>query len=96
LGVSRVVLTMGAAGLIAGEGADIRQVEAFEVEAVDTTAAGDIFCGALAVGLGEGRSFWEALRFASAASALSVTRFGAQPSAPHRQEIEEFLRERAE
>ena len=64
---------------------------AFRVEAVDTTAAGDVFNGALAVALAEERPLAEALRFAQAAAAISVTRPGAQPSAPTRAEIEAFL-----
>jgi ribokinase len=66
-------------------------VPAHRVRAVDSTAAGDIFNGALAVALGEGRSLLEAARFACAAAAVSVTRLGAQPSAPHRREIEALL-----
>jgi ribokinase len=66
-------------------------VPAFQVEAVDTTAAGDTFCGAYAVAKVEGKTEKECLRFASAAAAISVTRMGAQPSAPRREEIEEFL-----
>jgi ribokinase len=58
---------------------------------VDTTAAGDGFCGALAACLAAGRSLREALRFANAAAALVVTRAGAQPSLPQRSEIEAFL-----
>ena len=67
-------------------------VPAFKVEAVDTTAAGDTFCGSLAVALVEGKSLKESLQFASAAAAISVTRMGAQPSAPPRAEIDEFLK----
>ena len=66
-------------------------VSGFQVEAVDTTAAGDVFNGALAVALAEGRRLAEAARFANAAAALSVTKLGAQPSAPIRDEIEGFL-----
>ena len=62
----------------------------FTVKAVDTTAAGDIFNGALAVALAEGQSLADAVRFANAAAAISVTRLGAQPSAPKRKEIERF------
>jgi ribokinase len=65
---------------------------AFEVTPVDTTAAGDVFNGALAVALAEKRSLPDALRFAQAAAAISVTRPGAQPSAPTRAEVEAFLR----
>ena len=65
----------------------------FKVKAVDTTAAGDTFCGALAVALVEDKSLKEALQFASAAAAISVTRMGAQPSAPTRKEIDKFLKE---
>ena len=63
----------------------------FKVKPVDTTAAGDIFNGALVVALGEGRDLIESARFANAAAALSVTRMGAQPSVPTRREIDEFL-----
>jgi ribokinase len=59
---------------------------------VDTTAAGDVFNGALAVALAEERPLAEALRFAQAAAAISVTRAGAQPSAPTRAEILAFLK----
>jgi ribokinase len=59
---------------------------------VDAVAAGDVFNGALAVRLGEGANMREAVRFACAAAAISVTRRGAQPSAPTRDEIDAFLR----
>jgi ribokinase len=93
-GAQTVVITRGADGAyLAGPG--LREsIPAFKMEAVDTTAAGDVFCGALAVGLVEGKSLTEAARFASAAAAISVTRMGAQPSAPERGEIEEFMVER--
>ena len=58
---------------------------------VDTTAAGDTFNGALAVALAEGMPMHDAVRFANAAGALSVTRMGAQPSVPSRDEIEKLL-----
>jgi ribokinase len=61
---------------------------AFEVEAVDTTAAGDTFNAALAVALSEGGEIRWALKFANAAAAISVTRAGAQSSAPRRAEVE--------
>jgi ribokinase len=62
------------------------------VQAIDTTAAGDTFCGAFAVALVERKTLKESLQFASAAAAISVTRMGAQPSAPTRVEIDEFLK----
>ena len=90
-GVKNVVITMGARGAFVA-GKDLRQlVPGFKVKAVDATGAGDVFNGALVVALAEGRSLTEAARFASAAAAISVTRFGAQPSAPTRREIEAVL-----
>lgn len=93
-GVRTVVLTMGSRGAFVSDAAGARMVPGFKVEAVDTTAAGDIFNGALSVALTEGKVLDEAVRFASAAAAISVTRLGAQPSAPSRREIDRFLRAR--
>lgn len=88
-----VVVTLGADGLLVLDTDGLREhIPAFRVTPVDTTAAGDTFCGALTVALVEGKSLAEACRFASAASALSVTKKGAQPSVPYRAEIEAFLR----
>ena len=93
LGVGTVVLKLGPRGcLVAGAGF-CETVAGFAVEAVDTTAAGDTFNGALAVGLAEGKPLPEAARFANAAAALSTTKAGAQHSMPSRQEVERFLRE---
>ena len=90
-GVKTVIITLGSRGaFVAGEGVR-KLVPGFKVKAVDTTAAGDVFNGALAVALGEGRPVIEAVRFANAAAAISVTRPGAQPSAPARKEIELLL-----
>ena len=90
-GVKSVVITMGARGaFVAGEGAR-QMIPGFKVKAVDATGAGDVFNGALVVALAEGRPLLDAARFASAAAALSVIRFGAQPSAPTRPEIEAVL-----
>jgi ribokinase len=91
-GVARVIVTLGWRGAFvfgAGRG---ELVAGYPVEAVDTTAAGDVFNGALAVALAEGRDVIGAVRFANAAAALSVTKLGAQPSAPARSEIEALLR----
>jgi ribokinase len=71
-----------------------RHFPGYAVQVRDTTAAGDTFNGALAVALAEGRSIEEAIPFANAAAAISVTRVGAQASAPSRAEVEGFLAER--
>lgn len=63
-------------------------ITAQRVQAVDSTAAGDCFCGALAVALGRGDSLAEAVRFANRAAAISVTRRGAQPSLPYLKELQ--------
>ncbi|MEU3819895.1 ribokinase [Streptomyces sp. NPDC030392] len=87
--VPEVVVTLGAAGcLYVARGADPVTVPARRVRAVDTTAAGDTFTGALAVALGEGRPVPDALAWASAAASLSVGRAGASSSMPHRAEID--------
>jgi ribokinase len=93
-GVETVILTLGARGALVATGTTQELVPGFAVKPVDTTAAGDVFNGALAVALAEGRELVEAVRFACAAGALSVTKMGAQPSAPKRSEIERFLRAR--
>ncbi|MCX7885664.1 MAG: ribokinase [Verrucomicrobiae bacterium] len=93
-GVSTVVLTLGERGALIADASGTRVVPAFKVKALDTTAAGDIFNGALAVSLSEGKPLDAAVRFANAAAAISVTRLGAQPSAPTRREIEQFLARR--
>jgi len=86
-GVLNVVITMGAKGAYVFDGEDGVMVPAFKVEAVDTTAAGDVFNGALAVALTEELELEEAVRFASKAASISVTRMGAQASAPRREEL---------
>jgi ribokinase len=91
-GVQTVVLTLGARGAFVATGHLRQRVAGFRVRPVDTTAAGDIFNGALAVALAEGKSLLDAVRFANAAGALSVTKPGAQPSAPRRREIERLVR----
>jgi ribokinase len=92
-GVEKVIITLGSKGAFVVTKTEKVSVPAFKVVAVDTTAAGDTFCGAFAVALVEGKPLKEALQFASAAAAISVTRIGAQPSAPTRKEIDEFLKE---
>lgn len=91
-GLDSVLITLGPKGVFAANRDGAKMVPGFTVEAIDTTAAGDVFNGALAVALCENPSLDEAIRFANAAGALSVTKLGAQPSAPTRQEIEDFLK----
>ncbi|MCL5676859.1 MAG: ribokinase [Firmicutes bacterium] len=91
-GVGAVLVKLGARGALVAAGNTFEHVDGFSVQAVDTTAAGDAFGGALATALVEGKSLQEAVVFANAAGALATTRFGAQTSMPSRQEVEEFLR----
>lgn len=91
-GVEKVIITLGRKGAFIMTKNEKIKAPGFQVKAVDTTAAGDTFCGALAVALVEGRPLKDALVFANAAAAISVTRMGAQPSAPKREEIDEFLK----
>ncbi len=86
-GAGAVVITLGASGAYVATTERREMVAGYRVEARDTTGAGDVFNGALAVALAERTSLREAVRFANAAAAISVTRDGAQPSAPHRAEI---------
>lgn len=91
-GVKNVIVTIGKRGalLSSGEGSEI--CPGFTgVKAVDTTAAGDTFNAGLAVGLAEGRTLAEAIRFANAAAAVSVTRSGAQTSIPTKEEADELI-----
>jgi ribokinase len=90
-GVRTVIITLGSRGAYLADVHGQQVVPGFKVKAVDTTAAGDVFNGALAVALAEGKILPAAVRFANAAAALSVTRRGAQPSAPTRVDIERFL-----
>ena len=95
-GCRRVVVTLGARGAVWCEGDAVASIAPFPVAAVDATAAGDAFAGALAAALGQGRPLDRALRFASAAGALAATRRGAQESLPSREEIEDLLAVRAD
>lgn len=90
-GVGTVVVTLGEGGALARTADEVLHVPAVSVEAVDTTAAGDAFNGALAVALGDGRPLSQALRFANTAAALTCTRRGAQASLPTREEVERLL-----
>jgi ribokinase len=91
LGPAVVILKLGAKGVVVVDAAGARHLPAPRVRAVDATAAGDTFNGALAVALAEGRPLDVAARFAVAAASLSVTRAGAQASVPTRAEVEMFV-----
>ena len=86
-GSALAVVTLGAAGAALCDADGARVAEPFAVQAVDTTAAGDAFVGALAVGLAAGRPATEAVRFANAAGAAAATRAGAQESLPRREDL---------
>ncbi|MFZ0472123.1 MAG: ribokinase [Bacteroidales bacterium] len=86
-GVKNVIITMGSAGAYIKSESFTGMVPGFKVKAVDTTAAGDVFNGAIAVALSEEKSLKEAVEFANKAASISVTRMGAQASAPYRKEI---------
>lgn len=90
MGPKCVIITLGSEGSLLDDGAMPMRVEALKVEAVDTTAAGDTYNGVLASVIAEGRSLIEAMREANVAAAISVTRMGAQPAAPTREEINEM------
>lgn len=86
-GVDIVVITMGSAGALLKEGNDYHLIPALKVKAVDTTAAGDTFCGAMSVALSEGKGLQDAIKFANQCGAVTVTRMGAQASIPYRKEV---------
>lgn len=91
LGAKTVLLTLGKKGSILKNGTTSLTIPAFNVNTVDSTAAGDTFCGALAAELSRNKSWQESLTFASAAAAICVTKMGAQPSIPDEAEVREFL-----
>jgi ribokinase len=90
-GAQSVIVTLGPDGAVLSTKDGVQSFPALPVNVVDTTAAGDTFCGAYAVATVEGMNQGEAMQFASAASALAVSRLGAIPSTPKREEIDQFL-----
>ncbi len=91
-GVENVIVTLGSRGALIKSRTECLTVPARRVCAVDTTAAGDVFNGSVVVALAEGRSIEQAVRIATVASSVSVTRMGAQPSVPIRAEVEEIMK----
>ncbi|CAI1879369.1 MULTISPECIES: ribokinase [Serratia] len=92
-GIATVIITLGSRGVWLSENGNGKLVPGFKVQAVDTIAAGDTFNGALVTALLEGKVMADAVRFAHAAAAIAVTRPGAQPSVPWREEIDAFLQQ---
>ena len=86
-GIDNVVITLGRDGAYVKEKDEYCMIPAKKVESVDTTGAGDVFCGAFSVYLSEGHSLTESVRFANAAAAIAVTRIGAQSAIPYKREI---------
>ena len=87
-----LVLTLGSKGVLCKMGNEVYAHDIYPVKTVDTTGAGDTFCGYFLAGLCQGKPVEQCLEQASAASALAVSRPGAAPSIPQREEVEEFLR----
>ena len=92
-GVKNVVITMGALGAFATDGVRSELLPRLNVNAIDTTGAGDAFNGGFVMALSEGRDLFEALRYGNATGALSVTRLGTAPAMPSRSEIDAMVRE---
>ena len=90
-GIGTVMITLGSRGVWLSAEGESRRIPGFRVQAIDTIAAGDTFNGALVTALLEGKVMADAVRFAHAAAAIAVTRPGAQPSVPWREEIDAFL-----
>lgn len=91
-GVKNVLITMGSKGVYIATGKRRGLLPAYQVDAVDTTGAGDAFNGGLAAALAEGKDLWEAAKFANALAAISVQRIGTTPAMPDRSEIDAFIK----
>jgi ribokinase len=90
-GVKTVIVTLGANGALLVTGEQTAHIPAFNVDVVDTTAAGDAFIGGLVAASLKGKSLEEAVRYGNASGALAATKFGAQPSLPMAKEVEKLL-----
>lgn len=94
-GVDTVVVTLGSAGALLCDKGECLEIPSFKVTPVDTTAAGDTFCGALCVALAEGMDIKSAVTFGNLAASVTVTRPGAQQAIPSRDEVQQLAREKA-
>jgi len=90
-GAQNVIVTLGDKGALIVSRTQVTHVDTFQVNVVDTTAAGDAFIGGLASALLQNKSLEEAVRYGCACGALATTKFGAQPSLPVREDVENFL-----
>jgi len=90
-GVKNVIITLGDKGALLANKSGKETIDRIKVKAVDSTAAGDAFTGALAYGLANGNSLKDAAKYANAVAAISVTRLGAQASMPTKQEVDNFI-----
>ena len=87
IGEKGIVITLGKDGAYVKEKDEYTMIPAKEVETIDTTGAGDVFCGAFSVYLSQGHSLAESVKFANAAAAIAVTRIGAQSAIPYKREV---------
>ena len=94
-GKRNIIITLGSKGCIYNDGKEIKSQTSFKVKAIDSTAAGDSFIGGYCSVLCEGKTMEEAIRFATAVSAITVSRAGASVSIPTRTEVDEFLKNQA-
>ncbi len=94
-GAQNVIVTLGAKGALIVSSKQVTPVNTYEVDVVDTTAAGDVFIGGFASTLLQDKSLEESVRYGCACGALATTKFGAQPSLPVKEEVENFLSQAA-
>ena len=91
-GAKNVIVTLGSKGALIVNSAQVTHVDSFKVDVVDTTAAGDAFIGGFATALLQNKSLEDSVRYGCASGALATTKFGAQPSLPTKEEVEEIIK----